>query len=66
MCTGLLGLSLDLFARLALRASSRKRGRLQRRWLVNRMRLSKSSQRSMAHAVHLRAGHALAAASGFR
>eukprot|EP00850_Spirogloea_muscicola_P023922 SM000407S15249 [mRNA] locus=s407:26692:27340:+ [translate_table: standard] len=33
---------------------------------VYRMRLSVSLQRSMAHALHLRAGRALAAASGFR
>eukprot|EP00850_Spirogloea_muscicola_P016162 SM000129S26149 [mRNA] locus=s129:217087:217605:- [translate_table: standard] len=63
---------LDLLARLARRAVSRRRGEpadfnAAGSWAqVYRMRLSVSLQRSMAHALHLRAGRALAAGSGFR
>eukprot|EP00850_Spirogloea_muscicola_P010987 SM000066S20462 [mRNA] locus=s66:456567:457354:+ [translate_table: standard] len=64
---------LDLLARLARRAVSRRRGKpadstnAAGSWAqVYCMRLSISHERSMAHALHLRAGRALAAASGFR
>eukprot|EP00850_Spirogloea_muscicola_P010106 SM000058S18536 [mRNA] locus=s58:470200:475719:+ [translate_table: standard] len=63
---------LDLLARLARRSVSPRSDEpadinAAGSWAqVYRVRLSVSLQRSMAHALHLRAGRALAAASGFR
>eukprot|EP00850_Spirogloea_muscicola_P002489 SM000009S23618 [mRNA] locus=s9:1177016:1185838:+ [translate_table: standard] len=63
---------LDLLARLVRRAVSRRRGEpadfnAAGSWAqVYRMRLSVSLKRSMAHALHLCAGRALAAAFGLR
>eukprot|EP00850_Spirogloea_muscicola_P025366 SM002863S10727 [mRNA] locus=s2863:838:1422:+ [translate_table: standard] len=66
---------LDLLHRLAQRAAARRHGQQGEQpgfhvagslAHVFRMRLAVSLQRSLAFAVHLRAGRALAAASGFR